>query len=37
MFQVNDIEAATECGFTLKRVCDMTRTCSQLDKLGLIS
>ena len=25
-----DIQATIECGFTLKRVCDMTRTYSQL-------
>ena len=25
-----DIQATLECGFTLKRVRDMTRTCSQI-------
>ena len=33
-----DIQATIECGFTLKRVCDMTRTCSekQLHKKALV-
>ena len=31
-----DIQATIECGFTLKRVRDMTRTCSQRNKLILV-